>query len=70
MPLNNSNNDSWLNHTIFKALLAVVLSAGAGWCAYVNSQINQIDSIKTDIAIIRITLQEIQKDIHAQRHNP
>ena len=70
MPLNNSNNDSWLNHTIFKALLAIVLTGGAAWCAYINNKVNQIDEIKTDIAIIKVTLEDIHKDLHAQRHNP
>lgn len=67
---NNNTNGVWLNHTLFKLALSIILLATGAWAKWVTTSIFEINDIKTDIAIIRKDIDDLHKDFHAQRHNP
>jgi len=74
MPLNNSNNDSWFNHTIVKVAFSALLLAAAAWGNWVTTSIGVSASAMVKIAerLARIEqkLDDHFKEDYAQRHNP
>ena len=69
--LNNNNDASWLNHTLFKYAIIVLIAAGSAWAAYVNSKLGEVNDLRVGQARIEQKLDDFIKEWqHAQRHNP
>lgn len=62
----NNNEESWFRHIIIKTIIGLVILGGTAWGAYVNSKISQIDDLKTDVAVIKTIVIDIQREIHAR----
>jgi hypothetical protein len=62
----NNNEESWFRHIIIKTIIGLTIAGGTAWGMYVNSKINQIDDLKTDVAVIKTIVLDIQRDLHAR----
>ena len=65
---NNNGNGLWLNHTLFKLALTIILLAGGAWASWVTTTINKdhdaLSEIRTDIARITQMLSDHMDKYH------